>query len=64
MGLEFDIFLFSWKSDIDENESLTVTQRIKMIKMYYKNRDYDTVIYRALRRDYNLQNSPSTQAIG
>ena len=43
---------------------LTITQRIKIIKSYYKNGNSATVTYRALRRDLGLQNHPTTQAIG
>ena len=37
-------------------DRLIITQRIKMIKIYYESG--------ALRRDYNLHNRPNTQAIG
>ena len=57
------IFLFSCKSDIDENGYLTITQRIKIIKTYYKNRDPALDTYRALK-GYGLRNRPTTQAIG
>ena len=40
---------------------LTITQRIKMIKTYYKNDDFDTATYRALSGIYNR---PTIQAIG
>ena len=43
---------------------LTITQRIKIIKIYYKNGDYATVTYSAFRGDYDLHNRPTTQAIG
>ena len=38
-GIRHLFSLFSWKSDIDENGSLTNTQRLKIIKNYYKNGD-------------------------
>ena len=41
---------------------LTITQRIKLIKTYYKNGVSATATYRALRRDYGL-NCPTTLAI-
>ena len=44
--------------------SLTITQRTKMIKTYYKNGDSNTATYRGLRGDYDLYNRPTTQAIG
>ena len=37
-------------------DHLTITQRIKIIKTYYKNGDSDTATYRALRGDYGLHN--------
>ena len=45
-------------------DHLTITQRIKMIKTYYKNGDSATATYRTLRGDYGLHNRPTTQAIG
>jgi hypothetical protein len=45
-------------------DRLTITQRIKIIKTYYKNGDSATATYRALRGDYGLHNRPTTQAIG
>ena len=43
---------------------LTITQRIKMIKTNYKNNDFATDTYLALRGDYGLHNRPTTQEIG
>ena len=45
-------------------DPLTITQRIKLIKTYYKNGDFATATYRNLREDYGLHNRPTTQAIG
>ena len=45
-------------------DRLTITQRIKMIKIYSKNGDSATATYRALRKDYGLHNRPITQTIG
>ena len=60
------IFVFSVESltlmKIDH--FLTITQGIKIFKTYYKNGDYATATYRALRGDYGLHNHPTTQAIG
>ena len=42
---------------------LTIIQRIKIIKTYYKNNDSATATYHALRGDYGLHNRPTTQAI-
>ena len=44
-------------------DGLTVTQRIRMIKTYYKNGGSETATYRALRGDYGLHNRPTSQAI-
>ena len=41
-----------------EMNRLTITQRIKIIEIYYKNGDYDT-----LRGDYGLHNRSTTQII-
>ena len=43
---------------------LTITQRIKTIKAYYKNGNSATATYRALRGDYGLHTRPTTKAIG
>ena len=43
---------------------LTITQYIKMNKIYYKNGDSATAACRALRRDYGLHNRLTTKAIG
>ena len=43
---------------------LTITQRIEIIKTYFKNDDSTTAKYRALRGDYGLHNRQTTQAIG
>ena len=45
-------------------DRLTITLRIKIIKIYYKNGDSVTVTYCALRGNYCLHNRPTTQAIG
>ena len=44
-------------------DRLTITQRIKMIEIYYKNSDVATATYPALRGDYGLHNRPTMQAI-
>ena len=44
--------------------SLTIIQRIKIMKTFYKNGDSATTMYRALRESYSLHNRPTTQAIG
>ena len=45
-------------------DRLTIAQRIKIIKTYYKNGDSATATYRALRGEYDLHNRPTTRAIG
>ena len=45
-------------------DRLTIIQRIKIIKTYYKSGDFITATYRALRGDYSLHNRLSTQGIG
>ena len=45
-------------------DRLTITQRIKIIKIYYKNGDSATTSFRNLRKDYGLHNRPTTQAMG
>ena len=45
-------------------DRLTITQRTKIIKTYYKNGNSATVTYRVLRGDYGLYIRPTTQAIG
>ena len=45
-------------------DRLTITQRIEIIKIYYKNGDSATTTYRALRGDYDLHNRATRQAIG
>ena len=65
LSCEINFFLFSWKYDIDETGNrLTITQRIKITKTYYKNGDSATGSYRALRWDYGLYNRLAAQAIG
>ena len=74
MGLEFDIrqirlcnqfFKFSVESlTLTKMDRLTIKQRMKMIKTYYKNGDSAKATYRALRGDYGLHNRPTTQIIG
>ena len=44
-------------------DRLTITQRTKIIKTYYKNGNSATARYRALRGDNGLHNRPTTQAI-
>ena len=44
-------------------DRLTITQRIKIIKAYYKNGDSASATYHTLRGDYDLHNCPTTQAI-
>ena len=45
-------------------DRLTITQRIKMIKIFYKNGNSATVTYCTLRGDYGLHNRPTTQEVG
>ena len=45
-------------------DRLTITQRLKIIKIYYKNGDSVTATYRVLRGVYGLHNRPTTQTIG
>ena len=40
-------------------DRLTILQRIKIIKTYYKNDDSVTAKYSALREDYGVYNSPT-----
>ena len=44
-------------------DRLTITQRIKMIKTYYKNCDSVTATYGALREDYGLHYRPTAPTI-
>ena len=54
------IFFCSVESlTLSEMDHLTITQRIKMIKTYYKNGNSATATYRALRSDYGLYNRPT-----
>ena len=41
-------------------DRLTITQRIQIVKTYYKNCDSATATYSALRGDYNLHTRPTT----
>ena len=41
-------------------DSLTIPQRIQIIKIYYKNRVSATAKHRALRGDYGLHNRPTS----
>ena len=43
---------------------LTIIQRTKMIKTYYKNGDSAIATHCALRGDYGFHNRPTLQAIG
>ena len=45
-------------------DHLTITKRIKMIKIYFKNSDSATAMYRILREDYGLHSRLTKQAIG
>ena len=45
-------------------DRLTISQRIKILKTYYKNDDSATATYCALREDYGLHHHSTTQAIG
>ena len=59
--------IFSFKVEsltFTKIDRLTITQRIKNIKTYYKNRDFATATYPALIGDYGLHYSPTMQAIG
>ena len=47
-----------------EPNFFSITQRINIIKTYYKNDASATATYRALSEDYGLHNRPTTQAIG
>ena len=58
-------FCFSVESlKLTKMDRLTFTKRIKFIKTYYKNDDFATSTYRALRADNCLHNRPTTQVIG
>ena len=45
-------------------DHLTITQRVKIIKNYYKNGNFATITHRTLIEGYGLYNHPTTQAIG
>ena len=45
-------------------DRLTITPRIQVIKIYYKNGDSAIATYRALRGEYGLYNRPTMQVIG
>ena len=65
MGLECPISFFSAESlTLTKIDCLIISQRIKIIKTYYKKCDSATATYRALRGDYDVHNRLSTQAIG
>ena len=58
------IFSFSIEGlTLTKIDCLTITQRIKISKTYYKNSESATATYRAVRGDYGLHNRPTTQAI-
>ena len=44
-------------------DRLAIMQRIKSIKIFYKNDDSAGATYRALRGDYGLHKRPTMQAI-
>ena len=70
MELEFDICQIKlWNQFFFSVESLkiyrlTIPQRIKIIKTYYKIGDSDTGTYRALRGNYGFYDQRTIQAIG
>ena len=58
-------FCFSVESlTLTKMDRLTIIQRIEIIKTNYKNGDFATATYRALRGDCDLHNRPTTQGIG
>ena len=44
-------------------DRLSIKQRIKIIKTYYKYGDSATAMYRALRGDYDLHNRPTSKQL-
>ena len=68
MGLEFIICQTKWNQFVSFLLKVWhwrkwITQRIKIVKTYYKNTDSATATHHALRGDYGSQNRPTTQAI-
>ena len=62
-------FFFSVESlTLTKNDHITIRQRVKIIKTYYKKRDSVTGTYRVLigyfMISYDLHIPPTTQAIG
>jgi len=45
-------------------DRLTIEQRVKIIKTYYKSGDSNIATFRALRDDYGRHNRPTKQVIG
>ena len=64
MRLIFDICQTIESLTLTKTDRITITQRIKIIKTYYKNSDFATATYRALRGDYILHNCQTMQAFG
>ena len=63
LNCEINFFLSVENLTLTKVDWLLITQRLKMIKIYYKNSNSATGTYRALRKDYGLHNCPNTQAI-
>ena len=73
MGLEFNIcHIKLWNQfffflveilTLTKMDRLTITERMKIIKTYYKNDDSATATYHALRGDYVSDNRPTMQQI-
>ena len=65
ISCETNFFFFSVENlTLPKMNRITITQRMKMIKTYYKNCDSAAATYRALRGDFGLCNRPITPAIG
>ena len=56
----FFVFFFFESLPLTKTDRLTLTQRIKIIKIYYKTGDSATATYRALRGDDGLHNRQTT----
>ena len=64
LSCETNFFFIVESLTMTKMDRLTITQRIKMIKTYYKNYDCAPATYRALRGDYVLHNCPTMKVIG
>ena len=64
LSCESNIFLLSWKYEIDENWSLNYHTTHKKYITYYKHGDSATVTYCAFGGDYDLYNRSTRQAVG